>query len=65
MYRLKENLELKIANKKKLAEEVGIYPETLSRIISRKQDCSKVVAYSISKHLCEDMDISDFFERID
>lgn len=64
MYRLKENVNLNITNKKTLAEEIGISPETLSRILSRKQNCSKMTAYSITKHLFNDLEIFDLFERI-
>lgn len=64
MYRLKEEIELQVENHKKLAEEIGLSPETFSRIIRRKQACSKIAAYSITKHLFKDLEILDLFERI-
>ncbi len=63
MYILKENLV--IENQTDFAEKVGIALETLSRILSRKQKCSKVTAYSIAKHYNEHRDIENYFERVD
>lgn len=63
MYILKENLV--IENQSEFAEEMGIAPETLSRILSGKQKCSKVIAYSIAKHYNKNRDIKNYFERVD
>lgn len=65
MFTIKENVTIDIANQKVFAEEVGISEETLSRILSRKQKCSKVTAYSITKHLNPNKEIKDYFERVD
>jgi len=63
MYILKENLV--IENQTLFADEVGIASETLSRILSKKQKCSKVIAYSIAKHYDKNKEIVDYFERVD
>ena len=62
MYILKENLV--IENQTLFADEVGIAAETLSRILSKKQKCSKVIAYSIAKHYDKNKEIVDYFERV-
>lgn len=62
MFRIKENLN--IENQRKFAEEVGIAKETLSRILTKSQNCSKVIAYSITKHYDLSKEIEDFFERV-
>lgn len=54
-----------LENQKLFAEEVGISEETLSRILSGKQKCSKVTAYSITKHYNNDKEIEEYFERVD
>ena len=64
MYLLKENV-LDIPNQKNFADDVGISEETLSRILARKQKCSKVLAYSITKHYNNSKEIDDYFERVD
>lgn len=64
MYLLKENV-LDIPNQKNFADDVGISEETLSRILARKQKCSKVLAYSITKHYNMSKEINDYFERVD
>jgi plasmid maintenance system antidote protein VapI len=64
MYSLKENI-LEIDNQRNFAAEIGISEETLSRIISRKQKCSKMTAYSITKHYNSSKEINDYFERVD
>lgn len=64
MYLLRENV-LDIPNQKNFADDVGISEETLSRILARKQKCSKVLAYSITKHYNPSREINDYFERVD
>ena len=65
MFTIKENVTIDIANQKVFAEDVGISEETLSRILSKKLKCSKVTAYSITKHLNPNKEIEDYFERVD
>lgn len=64
MYLMKRNV-VNIENQKNFAEIIGISEETLSRIISRKQKCSKMTAYCITKIYDQDKEILDFFERVD
>lgn len=65
MFIIRDELNIDISNQKVFAEDVGISEETLSRILSKKQKCSKVTAYSISKHLNPSKEIEDYFERVD
>lgn len=55
---------MKMYNKTKVAEYIGITVQTLSRIINGKQDCSKLVAYCITKFLNQDAEIEEYFERV-
>lgn len=54
---------MKMYNKTKVAEYIGITIQTLSRIINGKQDCSKLVAYCITKFLNQDAEIEDYFYK--
>lgn len=65
MYVLKEIKNYYIENQKSAAEEIGIAEGTLSRILNKKQECSKIMAYSITKYINPNKEIEDFFERID
>ena len=61
MYRFKNKDEAKQYNKTKMAEIIGLNPNTIRRIINGKQECSKLVAYCITKFLNEDAEIEDYF----
>ena len=64
MYTFKDKQQAKEYNKTKMAEIVGLNADTLRRIINGKQECSKLVAYCITKFLNEDAEIEDYFERV-
>ena len=49
-------------NKVQMAKIIGLNPDTLRRIINGKQECSKLVAYSITKFLSNELEIEDYFE---
>lgn len=53
---------IKFKNQTKTADIIGIANETLCRILSGKQGCSKMVAYCITKHYDSNAEISDYFE---
>ena len=63
MYRLKENVNFKI-NQTIAGEVIGITQPTLSKILNRKVDCRKVVAFCITKYIDENAQIEDFFEVV-
>lgn len=63
MFKIKEKLN--VENQRKFADEVGITPQTLCNIFAKKQNCSKVTAYSITKHFDQNKEIEDLFERVD
>lgn len=63
MYTFKDKEQAKEYNKTKMAEIVGLNADTLRRIINGKQECSKLVAYCITKFLNEDAEIEDYFIR--
>ena len=63
MWHFKDKNVMKMYNKTKVAEYIGITVQTLSRIINGKQDCSKLVAYCITKFLNQEAEIEDYFYK--
>lgn len=63
MWHFKDKDAMKMYNKSKVANHIGIAPATLIRIANGKQDCSKLVAYSITKTLNCDAEVDDYFEK--
>ncbi len=51
-------------NKVQMAKVVGLNPDTLRRVINGKQNCSKLVAYCITKFLNSEAEIVDYFDRV-
>lgn len=64
MWHFKDKDAMRMYNKTRVAEYIGITVQTLSRITTGKQDCSKLVAYCITKFLNQDAEIEDYFERV-
>lgn len=66
MYVLKKEVQLSFNGhgQKEVAEKIGIAPETLSRILNKKQKCSKLIAYCITKLNDENAEILDYFEYV-
>ncbi len=64
MYKLKDDIIISFnSTQKEVANEIGISEETLSRIINKKQECSKIIAYCIVKHIDKNKEIKDYFVR--
>ena len=63
MWHFKNKEIAKTYNKTKLAEVIGLAPDTLRRVINGKQDCSKLVAYCITKTLDQNAKIEDYFYK--
>ena len=63
MWHFKDKQVGKMYNKTKLAEMIGLAPDTVRRIFNGKQDCSKLVAYCITKTLNQDAEIEDYFYK--
>lgn len=61
MYILKN--EIKIENETKASKIIGIDIATLSRILHKKQKCSKILAYCITKYMDHNAEITDYFIR--
>ena len=61
MYILKN--EMKIENETKASKIIGIDIATLSRILHKKQKCSKILAYCITKYIDQNAEITDYFIR--
>ena len=61
MYILKN--EMKIGNETKASKIIGIDIATLSRILHKKQKCSKILAYCITKYIDRNAEITDYFIR--
>ena len=63
MWEFKNKEYAKQYNKVKMAEIIGLNPDTVRRIINGKQECSKLVAYSITKFLNSNAEIENYFVR--
>lgn len=61
MYSFKDKEVFRKYNKTQSARIIGIDPATLNRIVSGKQQCSKLVAYAITKFLNTDAEIEEYF----
>lgn len=54
---------IKFDNQRKASKEIGITPETLSRILNAKVGATKIMAYCITKHYNKDAEIEDYFTK--
>lgn len=52
-------------NQKKVAEEIGIHEQTLSKILNGRQGTQKTTAYCITKIFNSEAEIQDYFIRKD
>lgn len=64
MYKFKDKEIVKKYNKRVMAEIIGLNSATLRRIINGTQECSKVVAYAITKFINQDSFIEYYFEKV-
>ena len=55
--------KFEICNQRAIAKIVGITEASMSRIVNKKQGCSKRTAYCIAKAIHKDADIEDFFTK--
>ena len=63
MWTFKDKEVAKTYNKEQMANVIGLNPDTLRRVINGKQECSKIVAYCITKFLNYEAEIEDYFIR--
>ena len=63
MWTFKDKEVAKTYNKEQIAKVIGLNPDTLRRVINGKQECSKLVAYCITKFLNYEAEIEDYFIR--
>lgn len=66
MYKFKKELKneaLKGRTITYLANEIGITKVYLTNILNGKRECSKVVAYSITKVLNNEKELKDYFVK--
>ena len=61
MYTFKDKNVAKMFNKTQMAKIIGLNPDTLRRVINGKQECSKLVAYCITKFFDYESGIEDYF----
>lgn len=57
------NNRIKFKNQRESAKIIGIAHETLNRILSGKQGCSKVIAYCITKCYDKEAEIENYFVK--
>ena len=67
MFKLKENINLNFNGKtqREVAEQIGITEFTMSKILNRKWNCSKMTAYCITKCNDENAEILDYFDYVE
>ena len=63
MYTFKDKNVAKMFNKTQMAKVIGLSPDTVRRVINGKQECSKLVAYCITKFLDDEAKIEDYFVK--
>lgn len=61
MWTFKDKEVAKAYNKEQMANVIGLSPDTVRRVINGKQDCSKLVAYCITKFLNSESEIEEYF----
>lgn len=61
MYKFKNKTLASMYNKEQMAKIIGLNADTIRRVINGKQQCSKLVAYCITKFLNSDSEIEDYF----
>ena len=61
MWTFKDKEVAKTYNKEQMAKVIGLNPDTLRRVINGKQECSKLVAYCITRFLDDEAEIEDYF----
>ena len=61
MYIFKDKETARMFNKTQMAKVIGLNPDTLRRVINGKQECSKLVAYCVTKFLNYESEIEDYF----
>lgn len=62
MYIFTAHDKIKLINKSKLAEEIGVSNTYLNRVLNQRTTCSKILAYCITKSLDKDAEILDYFK---
>lgn len=55
--------DIKFNNQRVMADEIGIAHATLNRILNKKNGCSKVMAYCITKAYDKEAEILDYFTK--
>lgn len=64
MWKFKNPELFKIYNKNEVAKYLGISNVTLRGTVAGKINCSKKIAFMITKFLNSNAEIEDYFERI-
>lgn len=65
MYLMKKTNLTKVIKQSAMARQIGLDPATVNRIFNQRQQCSKLVAYCITKFLDSDKEIEDLFIRVE
>lgn len=63
MWTFKDRENASLYNKTQMAKVIGLHPVTLRNIINGKRECSKLIAYCITKFLNSEKEIEDYFIR--
>ena len=63
MWTFKDKEMAREYNKTQMAKVIGLNADTLRRVINGKQECSKLVAYCITKFLNSEAEIENYFYK--
>ena len=64
MYKIKPGVKLVFKKSQdEVAEEIGCDRATLNRVLNGKQECSKILAYSIVKYLDSELELLEIFNE--
>lgn len=64
MYHFRDREPFKMYNKTQAAKVIGLHVDTLRRIVAGSQDCTKLVAYAITKFLNKNGEINEYFDYV-
>lgn len=65
MYEFLDKDNARIYNKIQMAKEIGLHPDTVRKTINGKTNCSKLIAFCITKFLDHNAEIEKYFKRIE
>lgn len=63
MYEFLDKNNARAYNKVVMAEEIGLHPDTVRKVVNGSFACSKLIAYCVTKFLNKEAEIKDYFKK--